>query len=83
MYPVNVLTSSVISLLPWWGDTPVPLRSALLVTVLAPLMTFIMMPAVTRVLRPWLLSDRAARRTERSLLEALDARAAAHRAPDR
>ena len=75
MYPVNVGASSVISVLPWWGEMPVPLRSALLVTVLAPLMTFVMMPAVTRALRPWLHRDRALVRIERSLLEALDARA--------
>ncbi|WP_336992864.1 antibiotic biosynthesis monooxygenase [Leucobacter sp. VD1] len=81
MYPVNVASSWAISMLPWWGDAPVLLRSALAVTVLAPLMTFVMMPAVTRMLRPWLRRNPGAIRTERSLLEALDSRAAAARRP--
>jgi antibiotic biosynthesis monooxygenase (ABM) superfamily enzyme len=76
MYPVNVLSAWAISLLPWWGDIAIPLRSAMIVTVLAPLMTFVMMPAVTRVLRPWLRRNPGVIRKERSLLEALDSRAA-------
>jgi antibiotic biosynthesis monooxygenase (ABM) superfamily enzyme len=39
-------------------------------------MTFVMMPAVTRVLRPWLRRNPGVIRKERSLLEALDSRAA-------
>lgn len=77
MYPMNILTSWVISLLPWWGDVAIPLRSALIVTVLAPLMTFVMMPMVTRALRPWLRRNPGLIKKERSLLEALDSQAAA------
>lgn len=79
MYPVNVLSSWAISLLPWWGDVALPLRSAMVVTVLAPLMTFVMMPAVTRILRRWLRRNPGAIEKERSLLEALDLRAAGRR----
>ncbi|RGE20038.1 antibiotic biosynthesis monooxygenase [Leucobacter sp. wl10] len=84
MYPVNALSSWGISLLPWWGGLAIPLRSALIVTVLAPLMTFVMMPAVTRVLRPWLRRNPGVIRSERSLIDALDSRAACARtAPER
>ncbi|WP_146120122.1 antibiotic biosynthesis monooxygenase [Leucobacter massiliensis] len=79
MYPVNVLSSWLIAQLPWWGGLAIPVRSAMLVSVLAPLMTFVMMPAVTRVLRPWLRRDARVIRTERSLLAALDSRAAGPR----
>ncbi|UOQ61442.1 hypothetical protein MUN76_05585 [Leucobacter rhizosphaerae] len=77
MFPVNVTTTWVITMLPWWGDVALPARSAIVVSILAPLMTFIMMPTVTRVLRPWLQYRRDHARQERSLHAALDARAAA------
>ena len=77
MFPVNVTTTWVITMLPWWGDVALPARSAIVVSILAPLMTFIMMPTVTRVLRPWLQYRREHARQERTLVAALDARAAA------
>lgn len=75
MFPMNALTSWIIAMLPWWGDMPILMRSAIVVTVLAPVMTFVMMPTVTRALRPWLRRRPGAIRTERFLLDALDSRA--------
>ena len=76
MFPMNVTTTWVITMLPWWGDVAIPARSAIVVSILAPLMTFIMMPMVTRVLRPWLQHRSDHARQERALLEALDRLAA-------
>lgn len=73
MFPMNLLISWLLSFLPWWGDMHLALRVALLVTVLAPLMTFAVMPVVTRVLRPWLRRNPGVIRSERALNEALDA----------
>lgn len=72
-FPLNLLLSLLLTALPWWGDTPLTLRSLLMVSMLAPLMTFAVMPAVTRLLRPWLRRDPQAVRNERALAEALDA----------
>ncbi len=77
MYPMNLLVAWAASLLPWWEGVPLPVRAAVTVAVLAPVMTFLMMPLVTRLLRPWLRRDARAIRSERSLREALDARAGA------
>lgn len=72
MFPLNVLVNVVVSQLAWFQALPLVLRSALLVSTLVPLMTFIMMPAVTSVLQPWLRRNPGVIRTERSLLSALD-----------
>lgn len=79
MLPLNMLISWLVSLLPWWGAVSVPLRSLVMVSVLAPTMTFAVMPLVTRTLRPWLRRNAGVIRSERSLREALDARAARER----
>lgn len=76
MLPLNILLSTIVTQFPWWAEIPVPLRSVLLVSVLAPTMTFAMMPTVTRVLRGWLRRNPGAIRSERALREALDARGA-------
>lgn len=76
MFPMNVLFSWLVSLLPWWGLLPLPLRSAAIVTVLAPLMTFAVMPFVTKALRPWLRRNPGVIKSERALREALNERAA-------
>lgn len=80
MYPANLLVAWLAGQLPWWVELPLPLRSVLLVLLLAPFMTFVMMPGVTRLLRPWLRRNPGLIRTQRSLLEALDARAEERRA---
>lgn len=74
MFPVNLTLSWLLTMLPWWGQVPLPLRSAMTVTLLAPLMTFAIMPVVTRLLRPWLRRNPGVIRSERALREALDAR---------
>lgn len=82
MYPVNVATSWVITMLPWWGGVSLPARSAIVVTVVAPIMCLVMMPAVTRLLAPWLRRTPAQSRIERELCARLDALAAPHRGAD-
>lgn len=74
MFPMNVLVSWLLSMVPWWGELPIPARSAIMVTVLAPTMTFAVMPFVTRVLRPWLRRNPGMIKSERALREALDQR---------
>jgi antibiotic biosynthesis monooxygenase (ABM) superfamily enzyme len=73
MYPVNLAAAWAVSLLPWWSGVPLAVRAAVTVAALAPTMTFLMMPLVTRLLRPWLRRDAKAIRSERSLRQALDA----------
>lgn len=72
MLPMNMLITWLVSLFPWWGDTPIVLRSLMIVSVLAPLMTFAVMPVVTKTLRPWLRRNPGLIRSERVLREALD-----------
>lgn len=72
MYPANLALSFVISTLPWWSELPIPVRVAIQVIVLAPLMTFVMMPAVTRIMRGWLTRHPGLIRTQQHLLDALD-----------
>ncbi|WP_156175063.1 MULTISPECIES: antibiotic biosynthesis monooxygenase [unclassified Leucobacter] len=72
MLPLNIGVTSVATQLPWWGHLPIAVRSLLLVSSLVPLMTFVVMPAVTRVLRPWLRRDPALARNEQLLRDALD-----------
>lgn len=72
MYPVNIASSLLITILPWWGDVSLPVRSIILVSFVAPIMTFIMMPTVTRLLNPWLNRRRDHLTCERTLVAALD-----------
>lgn len=66
MFPLNLMVSFAVSQLDWWGDLAIPLRSVLTVTLLVPIMTFFMMPLVTRVLRPWLRRNPGTIKSERS-----------------
>ena len=75
MLPLNVLVSLIVSQLSWWGEVPIPLRSALTVSLLVPVMTYFMMPMVKRVLRPWLRRNPGTIKSERALIEALNSRA--------
>ena len=77
MYPVNVASSWVITMLPWWGGVALPARSAIVVTVVAPVMSLIMMPTVTRLLAPWLRRRAVHVQRERELCARLDALATA------
>ena len=72
MLPMNLLVGWLISMAPWWIELPLPLRAVIQVSLLAPAMTFAVMPMVTRILRPWLRRDSGFIRSERALREALD-----------
>lgn len=77
MLPLNIVVSWFATRLPWWDEVPLALRSLLLVSMLVPIMTFAVMPAVTRVLRPWLRRNSGVIKSERALRQALDERARA------
>ncbi len=81
MLPLNIGVTAIAAQLPWWGQLPVAVRSLLLVSSLVPLMTFLVMPAVTYVLRPWLRRDPALARNEQLLRDALDSLGAAGSRP--
>lgn len=74
MVPLNLLLSFAVSRFGWWGELAIPLRSVITVTLLVPVMTFFMMPLVTRVLRTWLRRNPGMIKSERALLEALNSR---------
>jgi antibiotic biosynthesis monooxygenase (ABM) superfamily enzyme len=46
----------------WLAQLPVLVRIAIVVVAQVLLMTYLIMPQVTRLLRPWLFADDAARR---------------------
>lgn len=76
MLPLNITASFIASKMPWWGDLSLVAHSVILVSALVPVMTFLVMPAVTRVLRPWLRRHPGAIKSERALQEALAMQAA-------
>jgi antibiotic biosynthesis monooxygenase (ABM) superfamily enzyme len=51
-YPLSVLVQATLS--PLLVDWPLPLRALATVGVMTPVMTYLLLPAVTRLLRPWL-----------------------------
>ena len=53
-FPVNLAFSLFVLLLPWWEDVAVLWRVLITTLVLTPIMTFWVLPAVTRAIRPWL-----------------------------
>ena len=76
MLPLNLGASWVAVQLPWWERLHWTAHSLVLVSCLVPAMTFVVMPIVTRALRPWLRRNPGMIRSERALADALDARAA-------
>jgi len=75
MVPINLTASWVLTDSEWWQQLPLTLRSLLLVTLQVTLMTFFVMPAVTRMLRTWLRRNPGIIKSERALREALAAEA--------
>lgn len=73
MLPLNITVSCAVSGIPAWQELPIPLRSLLTMSALVPFMTYFMMPMVTRVLRQWLRHNPGTIKSERALLEALNA----------
>ena len=55
-YPLSLATNWVIS--GFAADWALPLRVLLLVVIVSPIMTYLALPFVTRILRPWLLKGR-------------------------
>lgn len=52
IYPTVLLL--FVTVAPWLADWPLPLRTAVLTVLVVLLMTWIVAPALTRWLRPWL-----------------------------
>jgi len=57
-FPVNLLFAYVIAPVPGWGDLPIWLRALATTIVLTPIMTYWVLPFVTRMLRRWLAPTR-------------------------
>ncbi|SDS04604.1 antibiotic biosynthesis monooxygenase [Microterricola viridarii] len=54
-FPLNVVFAYLTAwLVPGWDDLPLALRALITTLCLTPIMTYLMLPAVTRLLRPWL-----------------------------
>ncbi|BDZ64240.1 antibiotic biosynthesis monooxygenase [Agromyces mangrovi Wang et al. 2018] len=53
-FPVNVVFSYLVGGIPGWEALPIWLQSLALTLVLTPLMTYFVLPWVTRLLQPWL-----------------------------
>lgn len=53
-FPVNLLFSLAMTPVPGWGELPLWLRVLATTLVLTPVMTYWVLPWVTRMLRPWL-----------------------------
>ena len=54
--PLSLLVNWLLSYVS--GDWPLPLRVLVLTVIVTPIMTYFALPAVTRLLRPWLLAGR-------------------------
>ena len=53
-FPTNLVFTLLVSLLPVWGAVPLALRVLITTVVLTPVMTYLVLPAITARLRPWL-----------------------------
>jgi antibiotic biosynthesis monooxygenase (ABM) superfamily enzyme len=59
-FPVNLAFALLVSLLPPWDAVPLALRVLATTLVLTPIMTYWVLPWLTRLLRPWLERERGA-----------------------
>lgn len=55
VYPCVLLFTAFVS--PLFQDWPLPLRTVVLPMVMAPLLTYVLMPTLSRLLRSWLYPD--------------------------
>lgn len=55
-FPVNLVFSLLMAAVPGWDGIAVFWRVLITTLVLTPIMTFWVLPAVTRLIRPWLLA---------------------------
>ncbi len=53
-FPVNLAFNYAVSPVAGWDEMPLWLRSVVSTVVLTPIMTYWVLPWVTRMLRPWL-----------------------------
>jgi antibiotic biosynthesis monooxygenase (ABM) superfamily enzyme len=53
-FPVNLAFSLLMGFVPGWDGVPVLWRVLIATLILTPIMTFWVLPAVTRLIRPWL-----------------------------
>jgi antibiotic biosynthesis monooxygenase (ABM) superfamily enzyme len=53
-FPVNLVFSLLMTAVPGWDGVPLFWRVLITTLVLTPIMTFWVLPAVTRLIRPWL-----------------------------
>ncbi|MFT4235492.1 MAG: antibiotic biosynthesis monooxygenase [Microbacterium sp.] len=53
-FPTNLVFTLLISLAPFWDGWPIPVRVLVSTLVLTPIMTFWVLPLITRLLQPWL-----------------------------
>lgn len=58
-FPVNLAFTLLIALAPWWEDVPLALKVLVTTLVLTPIMTYWVLPWITRMLRPWLAASPA------------------------
>lgn len=73
MFPLNVGAALLALEFPWWEELWMPVRSLLIVTVLVPVMTFVVMPTITRLLSGWLSRNSGGVPSDRALRNALNA----------
>lgn len=59
-FPMNLLATVLLGLIPGFTDLPVALRILLTTLALTPVMVFWVLPGVTRAFRPWLHRTREA-----------------------
>jgi len=57
-FPVNLLFAYLVAPVPGWGELPIWVRVLATTLVLTPIMTYWVLPFVTRTLRGWLASTR-------------------------
>jgi antibiotic biosynthesis monooxygenase (ABM) superfamily enzyme len=53
-FPTNLLASWLLGFVPGFSDLPLALRVLIATLALTPVMTYLVLPWVTRMLRPWL-----------------------------
>lgn len=53
-FPMNVLVTSLLSLIPWFDELLLPLRLLISTVILTPIMVGLILPFITRLAAPWL-----------------------------
>ena len=57
-FPLNLLFAYVVAPVPGWGELPIWVRALATTLLLTPIMTYWVLPWITRVLRSWLAPKR-------------------------